>query len=68
MLTPTRYSGIGFDVIPLSAVAVKYAGIFTLLPVTWLQLDGMIWISKTTDFATAADHMQKRWMILLILP
>ena len=58
MLTPTPYSGIGFDVIPLSAVVVKYAGIFTLLPVTWLQLDGMILISKTTDFATAADHMQ----------
>ena len=30
----------------------------TLLPVTWLQLDGMIWISKTIDFATLADCMK----------
>ena len=30
----------------------------TLLPLTWFQLDGMIWISKTIDFASSADRMK----------
>ena len=32
----------------------------TLLPATWFQLNGMISISKTIDFASPADRMQTK--------
>ena len=32
----------------------------TLLPATWFQLNGMIFISKTIDFGSPADRMQTK--------
>ena len=42
----------------LETITITDQKCLTSLPVTWFQLDGMIWISKTINFATAANYLE----------